>query len=85
MTPRAFLEDLESAKPGEAVLYATAVALKPGPLTRAALMAYARGEVELVQRRLSGPFHDGRQGKFAYYAIKRRQVRKPFIDPKVIL
>ena len=44
----------------------------------AALEAYARGEVELAQKRIK-PSVGNKPGAFQYFAIKKREIRKPTV------
>ena len=82
MTPAEFRQALRDAKPGEKVIYvngARVLGKVHRDIARAALAAYFRGEVELLQRRLSGPFAGMRGGgsTFAWFAVKRHQVEPP--------
>lgn len=84
-------EQLAAAKPGDAICYAFGVSIKTCPkemkkAAREALKAYYAGRVELVQRRLTGPFDDpSRLGTFAYLAIKRDIIRVPYVNPNVVI
>jgi hypothetical protein len=73
-----FILELEEAPGGAALLYAEEVpSLKSNRCAKLALAAYYRGEVELVQQRVTGPHSDGTPGKFNYYAIKRAEIKPP--------
>jgi hypothetical protein len=83
MTPADFDARLKAARAGEQFCYASGSTLKGDPAAKAALRAYFRGEVELVQRRLTGSFNDGRAGTFGYIAVKRRDVRRPYVPQTI--
>jgi hypothetical protein len=67
-----------NAKPGEVYVYTTRDVLDSQTpadvqaVASAAREAFARGEIELVQRR-----RDGQRGPFEYRAIKKREKRIP--------
>jgi hypothetical protein len=66
-----FLDAIAKAQPGDWVKESRSVA-------RAARDAYSEGIVELVQRRVSGPFSDdSRCGEFDHVAIVRERERRP--------
>ena len=76
-----FAQWLESSKAGERYIYCTRHVLDcktPPEVQHVAMLAreaFARGEVELVQRRT-----DGKGGPFQYIAIKRRERRTPVVN-----
>lgn len=81
MNRKKFLEALASANPGQYIVYCTGFLPRHKnenavQAARAALEAYARGEVELVQKRL-GDF------RFEYRAVKRQNIMpiRDFVMP----
>ena len=75
-----FLEFVNSAFPGETIIYFTGHSLGDAdPATqetaKEARERFAKGEIELLQRRLPGK--NGAWGPLDYLAIKRKEVRVP--------
>lgn len=82
--PNKFDTWLGNASPGSEMIYHTGKSLsKHGEgleftdLTHSAREAFERGEVDLVQRRLSKGKTVKSIGRFAWIAIKRKDVRRP--------
>lgn len=70
--PESLADKLKVAEPGEPVVYHVGRTLGGCRDAKAALAAYYRGEVELVQKRVRGAL-------FCYLAIRRREVTPPEI------